>query len=112
MADAEQLPGDLNIDLVQGDDFTMQLSADVNYSGFSFITTVHPLHGTTPVTAQTVLSAGTSTSTVQVTLTAAQTAALAVTNDEGAHNWKIVYTDTSNLTRTWVKGELTVLTGI
>lgn len=112
MADAEQIPGELNLEIVQGDDYTMQLSADVNYSGYSFITTVHPINGTTAVTAQTVLSAGTSTSTVQVTLTATQTSALDVTTDEGPHNWKIVYTDTNNLTRTWIKGELTILTGI
>jgi hypothetical protein len=111
MAESEQIPGVLDITLVQGDDATFQFSADVNYSGYTFISTIHELHGG-EVTCQTVLSAGTSTSTVQVTFPASVTSALSVTSDEGSHNWKLVYTDTSSLTRTWVKGAFTVLTKI
>jgi hypothetical protein len=112
MATAEQLPGELDVEIIQGDDLNLQLEAvGVNYSGYTFVTTVHALHGG-ETTVQTALSAGSATSWIQVDFPATTTAALAVTGDEGAHNWKIVYTDTSNLTRTWVKGAFTVLTRV
>jgi hypothetical protein len=111
MATVEQAPGALDIEVVQGDDLSIQLSEDSNFSGYTFISTIHEINGG-EITCQTVLGAGTTTSTVQVTFPASVTSALAVTTDEGAHNWKIVYTDTSSMTRTWIKGAFTVLTGI
>jgi hypothetical protein len=111
MATAEQLPGELDVEVVQGDDLNIQLTADVNYSGYTFVSTIHELHGGTKA-VNTVMVASASSSTIQVTFPATTTAALAVTTDEGAHNWKIVYTDVSGLTRTFVKGAFTVLTGI
>jgi hypothetical protein len=111
MATAEQLPGDLDVEVIQGDYLSLQFSADVNYSGYSFISEIHELHGGA-VTCLTVLSAGSSTSWVQVDVTSAQTGALAITTDEGSHNWRIDYTDTSGHLRTWIKGAFTVLTKI
>jgi hypothetical protein len=111
MATAEQLPGELDIEVVQGDDLNIQFSIDENLSGYTFVATVHELHGG-ETTVQSVLSSGTSTSTVQVVFPATTTNALAVTGDEGAHNWKLVYLDDTSLTRTWVKGSFTVLTKI
>jgi hypothetical protein len=108
MATADQSPGELDLVVVQGDDLNIQLSVDENLSGYTFVTTLHALHGGN-TTAQTVLSSGTSTSTVQISFPATTTAALDVTGDEGAHNWWTVYTDTSSLTRTWVAGSFTVL---
>jgi len=112
MADVEQLPGECNIKIVQGDDLSLQFTAADNYSGYSFVATVHALHGG-ETTVQTALTASASSSTVAVTFPATTTAALAVTDSaEGSHNWKLVYTDLSNLTRTWIKGEFIVLTKI
>ena len=108
MATLDQSSGDLDLVVVQGDDLNIQLSADENLSGYTFVTTVHTLHGGN-ATVSTVLSSGTSTSTVQVSLTASTTSALDVTGTEGAHTWYTVYTDPSSLTRTWVSGTLTVL---
>lgn len=111
MATAEQIPGELDITVVQGDDLSIQLTEAVNFSGYTFITTLHELHGST-VSCTTTLVASAATSTVQVDFHASVTSVLAVTTNEGAHNWKCVYTDTSSLTRTWVKGAFTVLTKI
>lgn len=111
MATAEQIPGELNLELIQGDDMNVQLSVDENLSGYTIIGTIHVLHGGQS-TVQTVLSAGSDVSTVQVVFPATTTAALNVTGVEGAHNWRLVWTDTAGLTRTFVKGSLTVLTPI
>jgi len=108
MATLDQSPGELDLTVVQGDDLNFQLSVDENLSGYTVVATVHEIHGSN-ATASTVLSAGTSTSTVQVTITASATSALAVTTNEGAHTWWVVYTDPSSVTRTWVRGTLTVL---
>lgn len=108
MATLDQSPGELDLTVVQGDDLNFQLSVDENLSGYTFVTTVHEIHGGN-TTASTVLSSGTSTSTVQVTISASMTSALSVTTNEGAHTWWTVYTNPSSLTRTWVSGTLTVL---
>jgi len=111
MATADQLPGELDLTVVQGDDLNIQLSVDENLSGYTFVASVHEINGTTQ-TVTTALTTATSISTLQVSFPASVTSALAVTGSDGAHNWKAVYTDPSNLTRTWVKGAFTVLTKI
>ena len=111
MATAEQIPGELDISVVQGDDLSIQLTQASNFSGYTFIATVHQLHGGL-ITCSTALVSSASSSTVQVDFSASVTSSLSVTTNEGAHNWKCVYTDTNGLTRTWVKGAFTVLTKI
>lgn len=109
MASLEQIPGDLDITVVQGDDYNLQLSVDENYSGYTFVTTIHPIHGST-LSATTTLSAGSAVSTIQISFTATTTSSLDVTTDEGSHTWRLVGDDVSGLTRTYVSGDLTVLT--
>jgi hypothetical protein len=111
MATIEQLPGDASISMVKGDDLNVQFSVDENLSGYSFLAEIHELNGG-PITCTTSLVASASSSTVQVTFPASVTGALEVTGKDGAHNWRLVYTDVSGLTRTWVKGAFTVLTDI
>jgi hypothetical protein len=111
MATADQLPGELDLTVVQGDDLNIQLSVDENLSGYTFVASIHELHGTTS-TVTTALTTSSSLSTLEVSFPASTTAALSVTGNEGAHNWKAVYTDPLGLTRTWVKGAFTVLTSI
>jgi len=111
MADVEQIPGELNIEIVQGDDLSLQFSIDENLSGYSCYAAIHVLNGGS-VTGQTAISSGTSLSWIQVDFSATITAALEVTGDDGAHNWKLVTTDTAGSIRTLVKGSFTVLTGI
>jgi len=111
MSTVEQTPGDLDVTVVQGDDLSLQLTQASNFSGYSFIGTVHHLHGSA-VTATTSFISSASSSTVQITFPSTLTGSLAVTTNEGAHNWKILYTDVSGLTRTWIKGAFTVLTKI
>ena len=111
MATVEQTPGELNISVVQGDDLSIQLTEDSNFSGYTFIATIHQLHGSS-VTCATSFVATAASSTVQVDFPAVTTGALPVTTNEGAHNWKCVYTDVGGLTRTWMKGTFTVLSPI
>ena len=111
MATIEQLPGDADITVVQGDSLSLQFTVATNYSGYTFVATVHELHGTES-TASTVLTASASSSTVQVDFASAMTGLLAVTTNEGAHNWKLVQTNLSGNTRTWIKGAFTVVTKI
>ena len=107
MALIEQTPGTADIKVVQGDDLSIQFSIDENLSGYSFVATINPLNGGV-VTAQTALVASASTSTVQVTFSNAVTSALDITGKDGAHQWKLVYTDPSSSIRTWVGGSFTV----
>lgn len=110
MATVEQTPGELNISVVQGDDLSIQMTQATTFSAYTFVATVHELHGGITTCTTAVVSSAAS-STVQVDFPAALTEALAVTTNEGAHNWKCVYT-VGGLTRTWVKGTFTVLTKI
>lgn len=107
MATIEQLPGSADITVVQGDDLSIQFSIAENLSGYSFVATINPLNGGV-VTCQTALVASASTSTVQVTFTDTITGALDLTGKDGAHAWKLVYTDPSSSIRTWVAGSFTV----
>ena len=111
MATIEQLPGDAPITIVQGDPIFPQFTIATNYSGYTFVASIHELHGS-ETTVETVLTASASSSTVQVNFTSAITAALAVTTNEGAHNWKLVQTNLSGNTRTWIKGAFIVVTKI
>lgn len=111
MATVEQIPGELDITVVQGDDYSIQLTEAVNYSGYTFIANVHELNGGLS-TCTTSLVSSAASSTVQVDFPSSLTSALAVTGSDGSHNWKCVQTDTSGLTRTWVKGAFKVLTQI
>lgn len=45
MATLDQSPGELDLTVVQGDDLNFQLSVDENLSGYTFVTTVHEIHG-------------------------------------------------------------------
>ena len=111
MATAKQIPGALDITIVQGDDLNLQFSVDENLSGYSAVTTIHHLHGSSE-SITTVISSGTALSYVQFDISASVSSAFDVTTNEGAHNWKTVLYDTSGLTRTWIKGAFTVLTKI
>ena len=111
MAIADQSPGILDIKLVQGDDMNIQFSVDENLSGYSALTTLHHYNGSTE-TLVTPISAGSALSYFQFDITASVSAAFEVTTSDGAHNWRTVLIDDAGLTRTWVKGGLTVLTKI
>jgi len=111
MATADQLPGELDISCVQGDDLNIQLSVDENLSGYTFIASVHELNGTEK-SLTTALSVDSAISTLEVTFPASVTSSLSVTGKDGSHNWKTSYTSPSGLIRTWVKGAFKVVTKI
>jgi hypothetical protein len=83
MATVEQTPGELNISVVQGDDLSIQLTEDSNFSGYTFIATIHQLHGSS-VTCATSFVATAASSTVQVDFPAVTTGATGSTGLTGA----------------------------
>lgn len=109
MATIEQVPGELDITVIQGDDLSIQLTEAVNYSGYTFVASVHEINGA-DITAQTSMITSAAASTIQIDFPSTLTEALAVTTDEGSHTWRCVYTDLATATRTWVGGAFTVLT--
>jgi hypothetical protein len=112
MATIEQTPGELDLTVVQGDDLNLIFSIDQNLSGYSTITSIHPINAASNTSVTSTIVASASSSTITLNIAATTTAALDVTGEDGAHNWKMVLVDTGSLTRTIIKGSFTVLTKI
>ena len=108
MATIEQVPGELDLTVVQGDDLALVFSIALNLSGYSALTSIHPINATSNTSITTVIVASASSSTITLTFPATTTAALDVTGDDGPHNWRLTLVDTGSLTRTLVKGAFTV----
>ena len=106
-----QLPGDLSLALVRGDEVTFSavftgvdlssytVSAAV-YSGFGPTATDTPV-ATPTVTVTTATSGGVTSSTVQISMTETQTAAI---SPVGTSRWYLRWVSSSNVTRTVLSG--------
>lgn len=114
MATFSQLPGDLALAIVRGDEVTFSavfegvdltgytVSAAV-YSGFGATATDAPV--TTPtVTVTTATVSGVTSSTVQIGLTDTQTAAISPT---GSSRWYLRWVSPGGVTRTVLSGNVT-----
>jgi hypothetical protein len=110
MATIEQIPGELDLTVVQGDDLAVVFTIALNLSGYSTLTSIHPINADTNVTVSSVIVASASSSTITLTVPATTTSNLSVSDDEGSHTWRMVLVDTSSLTRTLIKGAFTVNT--
>lgn len=109
-----QLPGDLTLQLVRGDEVTFSavfsgvdltnytLSAGV-YSGFGS-TATDTLVATPTLTKTVATVAGVTSSTVQVSLTETQTAAISPT---GTSRWYLRWVSPGGVTRTVLSGIVT-----
>lgn len=106
-----QLPGDLTLEIVRGDEVTFSavfagtnltgytVSAAV-YSGFGATATNTPV-ATPTVTVTTATVAGVTSSTVQVSMTETQTLAISPT---GSSRWYLRWVSPGGVTRTVLSG--------
>ena len=109
-----QLPGDLSLQIVRGDEVTFSaVFAGVDltgytvssavYSGFGATATATPV-ATPTLTVTMATVAGVTSSTVQVSMTETQTAAISPT---GTSRWYLRWVSPGGVTRTVLSGNVT-----
>lgn len=113
----EQVPGNLDLKLVKGDDFICQFTLPFDATGYIFTTNVYDISGTTYsiLTSKSITSSV--LSTVQTTFYASITNifTLVSINDSHAINisnssyWDMKYVDNYGLIRTFISGYLEVV---
>ena len=110
----EQVPGNLDLKLVKGDDFICQFNIPFDCSGYIFATIIDDPNAATSISVLTSCSVQSSIlSIVQTTFYASVTSLLTVSdntshsiNISNSTNWKMKYTDNNNLIRTFLSGYL------
>lgn len=101
MADLEQIPGELNIKVGLGDDFSKLIDFDIVLTGYTFVGKVEHNGTTTDITfTNTDLSAG----QVTISLTDAQITAIGA----GVHRWYMAWT-TGTTTRRVLAGTFEIV---
>jgi hypothetical protein len=108
----EQIPGNLDLKIVKGDDLILQFNVPFSVSGYTFITNVYDSSGTTYsiLTSATVQSS--ILSIVETTFYASTTSKFTPISENTSHainitnssHWKMVYVDNNNYTRTFISG--------
>ena len=103
MAEITQIPAELDIEVTQGDDWSMLIDADIDLTGYTFASKVEEVDGTsTDITVtETDLSAG----QVTLSLTDTETDALSVINHKWYFDWTV-----SGATRRVLAGKYTIIT--
>lgn len=111
MATFSQLPGELTLEIVRGDEVTFSaVFAATNLTGYTVSAAVYTGFGaaaiTTPVTVPTVTVSmatvgGVTNSTVQVSMTETQTLAISPT---GSSRWYLRWVSPGGVTRTVLSG--------
>lgn len=114
MATFSQLPGDLDVQIVRGDEVTFSaVFAAVDLTGFTVSAAVYSGFGadalTTPVavptvTVTTATANNVTSSTVQVSMTETQTLAISPT---GSSRWYLRWVSPGGVTRTVLSGNVT-----
>ena len=103
MASYEQLPGTLNLALRRGDDFSVDVDFSIDLTGFSVTATAHSVVNDAQIIAFTTTLTNAAQGVLNITLTDAQTAGLAL----GTYLWRLVGTSGS-VTRTYLSGYMEV----
>lgn len=120
MAELTQLPGELNLRLVQGDELNVDCDFDVNITGYTitnsvYVTNVYAAGGGGSGFVTTV---GATVTTFGQTVTNAATGQikLGLTEDKSAllspaigYRWYLRWVDTSGVTRTVLSGTITTV---
>lgn len=105
MATFEQIPGELNLSLVQGDEFPFSASFNVNLTGYTLQSSLYNGNSgaslaTPTMTMTTATVGGVTTSTVEFLLNETQTAALTVNR----MRWYFRWVSPAGVTRTVLAG--------
>lgn len=87
MSDIEQLPGELNITVAQGDDFSLALDFDIDLTGYTFVAKVK-MSADEELIAMSVTETDLSAGQITLVLTDTQTAEIVV----ATHKWFLVWT--------------------
>jgi hypothetical protein len=111
MADLEQVAGTMSIKVSQEDDLVFTWQVPFNASGYSWIMTAHECNGsnyTIPIAASVQTSVLTY---VQATFYASVLSTFDITSTvpDRKHSYTLKYTDTDNLTRRFITGDLEVV---
>jgi hypothetical protein len=110
----EQVPGNLDIKLVKGDDFICQFNVPFDASGYTFTTTVYDSSGTSYSILTSASVQSSILSIIQTTFYASVTSLFTPISDNDSHavnitnssHWKMRYSDGSSLIRTFISGYL------
>ena len=109
----EQVPGNLDLKLVKGDDFICQFNIPFDCSGYTFTSTIDDPNAVTSISVVTSCSVQSSIlSIVQTTFYASVTSLLSPISENTSHamnitnsnTWKMKYTDNTGLIRTFLSG--------
>jgi hypothetical protein len=100
MADFQQIPGELNIEIGLGDDLSQLIDFDIVLTGYTFVAKVE--HGAT-TTDMTVANTSLATGQITIGLTDAQI----TTIGSGSHRWYLAWT-TGTTTRRVLAGTFIV----
>jgi hypothetical protein len=100
MADFQQIPGELNIEIGLGDDLSQLIDFDIVLTGYTFVSKVE--HGAT-TTDITVTNTNLATGQITLGLTDAQITAIG----SGSHRWYLAWT-TGTTTRRVLAGTFIV----
>jgi hypothetical protein len=103
MATYEQLPGTLNLAFRKGDDVAFESDFSIDLTGYTLTATIHSVVNDAQVVAFTTTVTNAASGIVTITLTDAQTLALAA----GTYSWRLVGT-AADITRTYLAGFLEV----
>lgn len=114
MATIQQIPGELNLALVRGDEWSWSVRVVANLTGYTLstgvydasIATANPANVTAPTFTTSIATvAGVTKTTVVCTLTEAQTALL---EPNGNYRWFLRWVSPGSVTRTIVAGNVDV----
>ncbi len=103
MATYDALPGSLNLQIVRGDDVSIALDTSLNMSGYTVTSSITSLVTGNEVVPFTVAFTSATAGQVNVSLTDAQTLALA----RGTYGWNLKWTE-GTATRTGLSGYVEV----
>lgn len=98
-------PGNLSIDIYQGDTFTLSLDFDINLTGHTWLCQIRKSPATAYVVqAVTVTTVDAVNGLIRLSIPAVDTAAL----NPGVYHYDLQSTDGSGAPRTWIKGKAVV----
>jgi hypothetical protein len=113
----EQVPGNLDLKLVKGDDFNISFNIPFDATSYVWATTIYDSSGTSYTIPTTCTVQSSILSIVRTTFLASTTSKLTPISDNDSHAinisnssyWKIKYVDSTSLTRTFISGYLEVV---
>jgi hypothetical protein len=105
----EQIPGNLDLKMVKGDDFICQFNVPYNASGYTFTTNVYETNDGIHVIPTSMAVQTSVLSIVQASFYASITSLFDSVSGTARHNWEMKYIDDVGLIRSFISGRLEVI---